>query len=111
MTIEIFKLINNLAINVFKSLGARDYGRIDIRLNAAGAPSFIEANLTPGLSNHGYLARCFFMNHQIDYDDMISAIVGLGVNRSTHFSSPELFDLQAKANDAIIPDFATSPVV
>lgn len=74
--------LNTLAIGVFKALGSRDYGRIDMRLDADGNPNFIEANLMPGLSNHGYLARCFFMNQNIAYEDMILSIVGLALKRA-----------------------------
>lgn len=102
--------VSDLAIDVFKSLGARDYGRIDIRLDGRGAPCFIEANLTPGLSNHGYLARCFFINEQINYDDMIFAIVGLGVKRNTYFDLPELLDAPVALLDAIVPEFASAPI-
>ena len=35
--------LNALAIGVFKALGSRDYGRIDMRLDRQGQPSFIEA--------------------------------------------------------------------
>jgi D-alanine-D-alanine ligase len=73
--------LNSLATGVFRALGARDYGRIDLRLEASGAPSFMEANLTPGLSNHGYFSRCFYINEQIDYNDMILGIAGLGLER------------------------------
>ncbi len=98
--------INDLAIDVFKSLGASDYGRIDIRLDSQGAPCFIEANLTPGLSNHGYLARCFSINQHIDYDDMIFAIVGMGVKRSMSARLPDVADASVKSLDAIVPEFA-----
>ena len=70
-----------MAINVFKALGARDYGRIDIRLNAHGTPNFIEANLMPGLSNHGYLSRCFLLNKHFAYEEMIASIVELAFKR------------------------------
>lgn len=36
----------------------------------------------PGLSDHGYLARCFHLNQQTSYPDMILAIVALGLMRS-----------------------------
>lgn len=74
--------LNALAIRVFEELGARDYGRIDLRLDSLGNPSFMEANLTPGLSNHGYLSRCFLANAHIDYHDMILQIVGLALGRN-----------------------------
>ena len=41
--------VMTLALNVFLALGARDYGRIDIRLDSAGIPNFLEANLIPSL--------------------------------------------------------------
>ncbi len=73
--------LNSLAIGVFEALGSRDYGRIDMRLDGLGAPSFIEANLMPGLSDHGYLSRCFAINEDIAYEDMILAIADLGLQR------------------------------
>jgi D-alanine-D-alanine ligase len=38
------------ALQAFTALGARDYGRIDIRLDEYGAPHFLEANLVPGVA-------------------------------------------------------------
>ena len=73
--------LNALAIGVFRALGSRDYGRIDMRLDGNGHPSFIEANLMPGLSDHGYLARCFDLNEGISYNSMILNIVELAIVR------------------------------
>lgn len=75
--------LQKLAIGVFGALGSRDYGRIDMRLDAQGNPSFIEANLMPGLSTHGYMARCLSMNVGTTYDNMIYEIVSLGLERIT----------------------------
>jgi D-alanine-D-alanine ligase len=74
--------LNALALGVFKVLGSRDYGRIDMRLDARGEPHFIEANLMPGLSNHGYLSSCFRINEDIGYEDMILLIVSAGFERA-----------------------------
>jgi D-alanine-D-alanine ligase len=74
--------LNTLAIAAFKALGARDYGRIDLRLDSLGIPNFIEANLMPGLSDHGYLSRCFALNESISYENMILSIVSLGLQRT-----------------------------
>jgi D-alanine-D-alanine ligase len=73
--------LSALAIGVFEALGARDYGRIDMRLDRHGKPSFIEANLMPGLSAHGYLSRCFYLHQGIPYPDMILAIAELGLRQ------------------------------
>jgi D-alanine-D-alanine ligase len=74
--------VSALALNVFEALDSRDYGRIDLRLDAQGVPSFIEANLMPGLSNHGYLFRCLNLNAGTTYDDMILSIVEVSLERS-----------------------------
>jgi len=52
-------------------------------------PSFIEANLMPGLSNHGYLTRCFALNESISYKDMILSIAGLGFGRANSIPARE----------------------
>lgn len=75
-------MVSALALNAFEALDSRDYGRIDLRLDAQGVPSFIEANLMPGLSSHGYLFRCLNLNAGTTYDEMILSIVDTGLERS-----------------------------
>lgn len=101
--------INSLAIGVFKALGSRDYGRIDMRLDSHGSPSFIEANLMPGLSNHGYLSRCFYLNERISYADMILSIVELGFMRDVTLPS-EALELSALLDNSeeVLPTELTS---
>jgi D-alanine-D-alanine ligase len=97
-----------LAIGVFAAIGSRDCGRIDMRLNDAGVPHFIEANLMPGLSDHGYLSRCFALNEAISYEDMILSIVGLGLQR-THDAHP--LATQLPENIVVGLPLATTDVV
>jgi D-alanine-D-alanine ligase len=94
--------LNALAIGVFTALGSRDYGRIDMRLDTLGVPSFIEANLMPGLSDHGYLTRCFALNEIGTYKDMILSIVALGFQRarSIHVEVPASLLAQAPEHHA-----------
>jgi D-alanine-D-alanine ligase len=80
--------VGTFAIAAFEALSSRDFGRIDMRLDAHGMPSFIEANLMPGLSNHGYLFRCLNLNAGITYDDMILSIVSVSLERSLASSLP-----------------------
>jgi len=103
------RAVIDFAIDVFTSLGGRDYGRIDVRLNAAGVPCFIEANLIPGLSNHGYLSRCLFINNQMSYDEMMFAIVDLGLKRSSHIPPQMLEDDDTFMPNAV-PEFISSVV-
>lgn len=110
---ELKKLLNSLAIGVFKALGSRDYGRIDMRLDSQGLPSFIEANLMPGLSDHGYLARCFDLNEHISYADMILSIIELGLARKpVILEDLERTLLVGGSEDMLVNDTATpSPVI
>ncbi|MFA6147620.1 MAG: ATP-grasp domain-containing protein [bacterium] len=42
--------IERCALGIYRTLGCRDFSRIDFRLDAGGAPHFIECNPLPGLS-------------------------------------------------------------
>jgi len=75
--------INTLAIDAFHALGARDYGRIDIRLDAAGVPHFLEANLLPSLlEGYGNFPKACLLNAGLGYEPMILRIVELALSRN-----------------------------
>jgi len=75
--------VNALALDAFNALGARNYGRIDIRLNAAGVPQFLEANLIPSLiEGYGSFPKACVLNLGLDYESMLLKIVGLGLLRT-----------------------------
>ena len=64
-----------LALDAWKALGARDAGRVDIRMDAGGKPSFIEANPLAGLHPvHSDLPIICTMVG-ITFQDLIGAIV------------------------------------
>lgn len=74
--------ISTLALDAFEALGARDYGRIDIRLDRDGSPHFLEANLIPSLMNgYGNFPKACLMNG-INYQSMLMNIVNLAFSRS-----------------------------
>jgi D-alanine-D-alanine ligase len=74
--------VSALAMKAYTALGARDYGRIDIRLDNAGIPHFLEANLVPSLiSGYGSFPKACVINLGMDYEEMILKIVELGMNR------------------------------
>jgi len=68
-------IVSQLAIDSFKALGAKGYGRIDIKMDEKGIPYFLEANLIPGLG-FGYLYRCYHINTGLHHDQMVLDIVG-----------------------------------
>jgi D-alanine-D-alanine ligase len=74
--------VTTLALAAFLALGARDYGRIDIRLDKKGTPHFLEANLLPSLiSGYGSFPKASVLNAGLDYEAMIMRIVELGLTR------------------------------
>ena len=83
ITDEVLKSqINELALASFVALGARDYGRIDIRLSLDGTPHFLEANLIPCLiRNYGSFPKACVINTGLEYEAMILQIVALGLTR------------------------------
>jgi len=78
---KIYKDISTLAKQAFLSLGAKDFGRIDIRMDAENIPYFLEANLILGLGS-GYFFRACHINQKMSYEDMILKIAELGFNNT-----------------------------
>jgi D-alanine-D-alanine ligase len=85
--------ISSLAINAFKVLGGHSYGRIDVKMDAAGIPHFIEANFMAGLRK-GYLYRACNINQKMSYEQMILMIadIGLSSKKIGHRVSSKLGD-------------------
>jgi D-alanine-D-alanine ligase len=74
----------DLATKTFRALGARDYGRIDIRLDEQGVAHFLEANLIPGIAFHdftSYFTSACWINEAMDYETMLLRIVDLALSR------------------------------
>jgi D-alanine-D-alanine ligase len=67
--------VEELVLASWRVLGCRDGGRVDVRCDAAGRPSFIEVNPLPGLNpEHSDLPiLCGFLG--IPYVDLIDRIV------------------------------------
>ncbi|MCF6172200.1 MAG: D-alanine--D-alanine ligase [Campylobacteraceae bacterium] len=75
------KLIK-LAKDVFHKLGARDYGRIDIKTNKIGECFFMEANLVPGLTKgSSYFPKACEIENELTYNEVIKLMLSKGLNR------------------------------
>lgn len=79
----LYELLSQLAIDSFHALGARDYGRIDIRLDENGIPNFLEANLLPSLlENYGNFPKACLLYSNLEFREVILSITELGLSRS-----------------------------
>lgn len=47
---QVYSLCAKVALDAWKALGCRDGGRVDVRMDAAGIPNFIEVNPLAGLN-------------------------------------------------------------
>ena len=84
--IKIFNKISKLAKESFKALGGKSLGRIDIKMNSQGTPSFMEANLMPGLRK-GYFYRACVLNLGMTYEDMIFTIANTGLSSNLNIKN------------------------
>jgi len=73
--------VESLALAAWRSLGCRDAGRVDVRLDAEGEPQLIEINplagLTPGHSDLPIMADLLGM----EYRQLIGSILACAVRR------------------------------
>lgn len=70
------------ALAVFNALGVRDFGRIDIKLDAEGNPNFIEANLVPGMTpNTSYFPKACQIDGDMSYESVVLKMVELSLSR------------------------------
>ena len=95
----------DFALDVFHALGARDYGRIDIRLDARGEPHFLEANLIPSLiAGYGSFPKACLLNINLDYEPMLLRIVDLALERG---QAQEIGTLTTASEDVLSPAIVT----
>ena len=73
--------IHDLVVGCYRTLGCRDAGRVDVRLDADGHPSFMEVNPLPGLHPHHSDLPMIATQEGITYRDLIAAIVSGGMER------------------------------
>jgi D-alanine-D-alanine ligase len=80
---ETTEKVRQLAIDAFIALGIRDFGRIDIKTNAAGQCFFMEANLVPGMTcKTSYFPQAFEIEHGLGYDQVVGLMLEEGLGRA-----------------------------
>jgi len=74
--------VKSMAIDAFDALGARDFGRIDIKANRNGDCFFMEANLVPGMTyGSSYFPEACDKAHGLTYDKVVELILGGALDR------------------------------
>ena len=73
--------IAGLARTAYRALGCRDIARIDVRIDAAGIPRFIEANPLPGLVPGWSDLVLLWERLGRTYDDLVATIVAEACQR------------------------------
>lgn len=79
---EVTHNVSELAVDAFLGLGARDYGRIDIKTNEAGDCFFMEANLVPGMTQgSSYFPKACEIEGELSYDKVVGLMIDAGLRR------------------------------
>jgi D-alanine-D-alanine ligase len=71
-----------VAIASYKALGCRDGGRVDLRSDAYGTPSFIEINPLAGLHPEHSDLCIIATKHNISYQELLTEIVQAALQRT-----------------------------
>jgi len=81
--VEIKSNVQRMALDAFRCLGARDFGRIDIKMDNEGNCYFMEVNLVPGMTEgSSYFPQACKMASGLTYDAVIELMI------ARHLSSP-----------------------
>lgn len=89
---EVKNRVTTLAIDAFNSLGARDFGRIDIKTNNHGECFFMEANLVPGMTyGSSYFPEACDIANDFAYDKVIELLLAGGLARACSNTPPHLY--------------------
>lgn len=73
--------VQKVALQAFRALGARDFGRVDVILDRHGTPWTLEVNTIPGLTSHSLLPRAAAAKG-LDMPALVSRIVELAYARA-----------------------------
>ena len=85
----IFSEISTFAEKVFRALGARDFARIDIRLDSLGTPNFLEANLSPGMTpKTSYFPRALEISAGMTYKEVLLQMIDAAFKRNEPVMRP-----------------------
>ncbi len=68
------KYIQDLSLRAFQILGCRSWGRVDLMLDNKGAPYFLEANTSPGMTDHS-LVPMAARQAGLSFEELVGRII------------------------------------
>ena len=75
-------LVKKVAASSFQGLGARGFGRIDVKMDNQGLCYFMEANLLPGMNRTtSYFPRACKIANNMTYNQVIQLMLGESFDR------------------------------
>jgi len=74
LAVELEQQIRELAETAFRSLACRDWGRVDVMLDAAGQPLLLEINPIPGMTSHS-LVPMAAANIGLSFEELVLKIL------------------------------------
>ncbi|HVU28235.1 MAG TPA: D-alanine--D-alanine ligase [Verrucomicrobiae bacterium] len=80
--------IQNAALDAFRAIGGRDYGRVDVMVRADGRPVVLEVNTLPGMTETSLLPKAAAAAG-ISYEQLCQRIIDLALKRKTTPKSDE----------------------
>ena len=72
--------VQALAVTAHRAVGCRDFSRVDLMLDAAGAPTVLEVNTIPGFTTHSLLPKAAAAAG-LDFTALCRTIVELALSR------------------------------
>ncbi len=79
---DVYQRVSAIAKASFEALGARDYGRIDIKMDTHGRCYFLEANLTPGMTQgSSYFPKSYELCSMLEYNDVVCLLIQSALKR------------------------------
>ncbi|RAH64566.1 D-alanine--D-alanine ligase family protein [Aspergillus aculeatinus CBS 121060] len=82
--------VEALALRVWRAMGFRDVGRVDIRCSADGRPHVIEVNPLPGLCpGYSFLSETA-RHHGVSHQELLALVIESAVGRYPHLAQRSL---------------------
>jgi len=78
---EVERMCSDVALNAWRSIGCRDGGRVDLKMDAKGIPNFIEVNPLAGINPEHSDLPMLAGKKGISFDQLIDSIVKSALKR------------------------------